>query len=237
MHYFFLDESYPPAAEGQKKIVMAAWAVEQRMWNWNANTGNRFDLFETPVLKPICSMLESVNGAAFAAEASLDNSLYRAGEIDSTNDIPAMKRPDLIWSTAAVFVLGTLILKLVQHSREVGTVDIYFDPKNLKWAHTEAWKKTLRDLVVKRAKRFAWERNLGELKKLNIRRIEPVAKAGHLEQESNKFQMGVKIADKFCSNFNELDALKCRQISVLDMSEGVRRTVQQWDGKSFYEGR
>jgi len=179
-------------------------------------------------------MLESVNGAAFAGMASLDDSLYRAGEIDSTNDIPAMKRPDLIWSTSAVFVLGTLILKLLQHSREIGTVDIHFDFKHLKSAHSEAWMKTLRELVVRSAKRFAWERSLGQLKKLNIRRIEPVTKVDHLGDVSDKFQMGVWVADKLCKNFDEIESLKCRQISSLDMSESVRRTTQQWDGKSFY---
>jgi hypothetical protein len=213
--------------------VMAAWAVEQRLWNWNENTASGFGLFKTPVLKPICSMLESLNGAVFAGMASLDESLYRAGEIDSTIEIPAMKRPDLIWSTSAVFVLGTLIMKLLQHSREIGTVDIYFDSKNLKLAHSEAWKKALRELVVKMAKRFVLERDLGQLKKLNIRRIEPVKKANHLADVSNKFQMGAWVADKLCSNLDELDALKCRQVSILDMSESVRRTTQQFDGKLF----
>jgi hypothetical protein len=234
MHYFFLDESGPDAAPGQKKIAMVAWGVEQRMWNWNSNTANGFGLFRTPVLKPICSMLESVNGAAFGGTASLDESLYRAGEIDSTSDVPAMKRPDLIWSMSAVFVLGTLILKLLQHSREVGTVDIHFDSKSLKSAHSEAWKRTLRESVVNSAKRFARERSLGQLQKLSIRRIEPVKKESHLANVKDKFQMGVWIADKLCSNFDGLDPLKCPQISTHNMSESVRRTIQQWDGKSFY---
>jgi len=235
MHYFFLDERYPPAAPGQKKIMIAAWAVEQPMWNWNENTPSGFGLFKTPVLKPICLMLESVNGAAFAGVGSLDDALYRAGEIDSTNDVPAMKRPDLIWSMSAVFVLGTLILKLLQHSREIGTVDIYFDFKNLKPDHSEAWKKTLRELVVKSARRFAWERGFNQLKKLNIRRIEPVAKIDHLGDVTDKFQMGTWVAGKLCQHFDEIEPLKCPRISSLDMSESVRRTTQQWDGKSFYE--
>jgi len=234
MHYFFLDESIRPATPGQKKIVMAAWAVEQRMWTWNNDTADAFSLFRTPVLKPICSMLESVNGAAFAGVASLDDSLYRAGEIDSTNDVPAMKRPDLIWSMSAVFVLGTLILKLLRHSREIGTVDIYFDFKNLKQDHSEAWKKTLRELVVKSARRFAWERGFNQLKKLNIRRIEPVTKVDHLGDVTDKFQMGTWVADKLCKHFDEIEPLKCSRLSSLDMSESVRRTTQQWDGKSFY---
>jgi len=35
-------------------------------------------------------MLEPLNGAAFVGAASLDESLFRAGEMDCTNDVPAM---------------------------------------------------------------------------------------------------------------------------------------------------
>jgi hypothetical protein len=233
MHYFFLDESLRSPVEGQKQTVMAAWAVEQHKWGKGTVSG--LDLFQTPVLKPICSMLETLDGAAFAGTAILDESLYRPGEIDSTDDVPAMKRPDLIWSMCATFVLGTLILKLLQHRREIGTVDIHFDPKTLTLAHSEAWKKTLREMVVRSAKRFAWERSLGQLRKLSIRRIEPVTKSGHRAHKSDKFQMGTWVADKLCSNFDDIETLRCPRISSLDMSESVRRTTQQWDGKSFNE--
>src|SRR5713226_6043654 len=134
-----------------------------------------------------------------------------------------MARTDLIWSMSAIFVLGTLILKLLQHSREIGAVDIHFDSKNLTVAHSEAWKKTLRELVVKNAKRFAWERNLGQLRKLSIRRIEPVTKSGHRANKSDKFQMGTWVAHKLCSNFDDIETLKCPRISSFDMSESVRR--------------
>jgi hypothetical protein len=231
MHYFFLDESIRSIAHGQKKIVMAAWAVEQQRWG----TVGGPNLFHTPVLKSICSKLESLDGAAFVGRAILSESLYRPGETDGTSDVPAMARTDLVWSMSAVFVLGTLILKLLQHSREIGTVDIHFDSKSFTLAHSEAWKKTLRELVVKSAKRFAWERNLGQLRKLNIRRIEPVKKSGHRAQMSDKFEMGTWVSDELCKNFDEIEPLKCSQISSIDMSESVRRTVQQWDGKSFYE--
>ena len=46
--------------------------------------------------------------------------------------------------------------------------------------------------------------------------------------------MGIWVADKLCKNFDEIEPLKCRRMSSLDMSESVRRTTQQWDGKSFY---
>ncbi len=231
MHYFFLDESYPVPAPGQRKIVMAAWAVEQG--SWNDHTADRFDLFKPPVLKRICPMLESLNGAAFVGAASLDESLFRSGVTDSTNDVPSMARTDLVWSMSAVFVLGTLILKLLQHSREIGTIDIHFDPKSLNSAHSVAWQKTLREMVVRSAKRFAAERGFNQLRKLNIRRVEPVVKSGHFVRNKDKFSKGTWVADKLCSNHDEIEGLKCLRISSLDMSESVRRTTQQFDGKSF----
>jgi len=235
MHYFFLDESYPPAASGQKRIVIAAWAVEQHRWGNESVHG--FDLFKPPVLKRVCSMLEAVNGAAIVTTAVLDGSLYRAGETDSTDDIPSMARSDTVWSMCVIFALATLILELLTRSREVGTVDIHFDPKNLRSVHKDAWQKTLRDFVVKEAKRFARERRLGQLRKLKIRRVEPVAKTSHRAGEkSDKFELGTWIADKLCSHAGEIAADKeCSRILSIDMSDSVRRTTQQFDGKSFYQ--
>src|SRR5258708_13369859 len=141
MHYFFLDESYPPAASGQKTIVMAAWAVEQH--RWGHDTAGRFDLFKPPLLKRVCSTIESLDGAALVPKATLDDSLFRAGETDKTDDIPVMATPDLIWSMSALFVLGTLVLGLLTHNQEVGTIDIHFAPKALKSAYSLAWHKRL----------------------------------------------------------------------------------------------
>jgi hypothetical protein len=207
MHYFFLDESYPPSAPGQMKIVMAAWAVEQH--RWGHNLGERFNLFKPPILERICSMLESLDAAALVAMATLDKSLFRSGEIDSTDDIPSMARPDLIWSMSAIFVLGTLILELLKHNRKVGTIDIHLDPKSLRSAHSEAWRKTLRQLVVNEAKRFALERGFRP-KKLNIRRVEPVTKIDHLGQTPDKFSLGTWVADKLCSHCDGFAALRHR---------------------------
>jgi hypothetical protein len=233
MHYFFLDESYPPAAQGQKKVVMAAWAVEQHTWSPNAAA--RFDLFKPPIMKRICAMFESLGAPAVAATATLEESLFRAGEIDGTDDVPSMARPDLIWSMSVIFVLGNLVLELLKQNRQVGTIDVHFDPKSLKFAHSEVWKRTLQQLVVREAKRFASQLGLQHLKKFRIRRVEPVMKPS-VGQVPDKFQMGTWVADKLCSHFGEIEALKeCSRIQSHEMTESVRRTIQQFDGKSFYE--
>lgn len=212
---------------------MAAWGVEQ--YKWRDGTTGRFELFKPPVLERICSMLESLDGFVFAGTATLDESLFRTGEIDSTSDIPSMSRSDLIWSMSATFVLGTLIMELLKHGSEVGTVDIHFDPKSLKAAHSGAWQKALQQLVVREAKRFASQIGFRHFEKLRIRRVEPVTKP-EVGEKPDKFQMGTWIADKLCSHLDKVElAKKSSRIFTLDMSEEVRRTTQQFDGKSFYE--
>jgi hypothetical protein len=232
MYYFFFDESYPPASS-EKKIVTAAWSVEE--YKWNPSTLCRADLFKSPVLERIGLMLESLDGHAVIATATLGESLFRGGEIDRTDDIASMARPDNVWSTSAIFTLSTLILELFIQRRQIDTIDVHLDLKSLTSAHSEAVKKTLRELVVRRAKQFASERGFKHLKKLRIRRVEFVRKAA-VGDSPDKFQMGTWIADKLCSHSNRIDELrKFPRIHIHDMSDVVRRTVQQFDGKSFCE--
>jgi hypothetical protein len=232
MHYFFMDESYALLPSSQHRIAMAVWAVEQQ--KWSDGTAAKFDLFRNPILRQICSMLESLNGSAIVSTAILDGSLFRAGETDATNDIPlGMARRDNVWSTSACFTAAAALFDLLRRGQEVGTVDIHFDSKSLKPAHLDAIQRTLRESVVAYAKKFPPRRDFDHRKKVSIRRVEPVLKSGHANL-SNKFEAGTWIADKLCSNLDEIESLKCPHITLRDMSEEVRRTTQQFDGESFY---
>jgi hypothetical protein len=236
MHYLFLDESFQ--GDGRKTIVMAAWLVDQA--TFNSYFSKSPDLHRTPVLDRINSMLESLDAWAIVAWADLDESVFRAGETDGTDDIPTMARSDNIWSQCFIFVAGNLIAKMVYEGKDLKTVDVHFDPKSLKQAHEVAIDRTLRDLLVREAKRYASQ--LAQLsgarspllKNLKFRSIEPVAKApsGHA---LDKFQTGTWVADKLCSSYEVIRTNNFSRIFTLDMSEVVRRTVQQFDGKSFYE--
>ena len=237
MHYLFLDESYSPRV-GRKTIIMAAWLVEQARFNRYFSTSP--DLHRTPVLHGINSMLESLDAWAVVAWADLDEKLFRTGETDGTDDIPSMARTDNIWSQCFIFVVGNLIAKVVHEGNDLGTVDIHFDPKSLKLAHAGAVSATLRNMLVKEAKRYASQlaqlsgARLPLLKKLKIRRIEPVSKAPN-GQALDKFQTGTWVADKLCSSYEIIRIRSLTRIVAIDMSEVVRKTVQQFDGKSFYE--
>jgi hypothetical protein len=237
MHYLFLDESYPRTV-GRKTIVMAAWLVEQAKFTRYFSTSP--DLHRTPVLEGINSMLESLDAWAVVAWADLDERLFRTGETDATDDIPSMARTDNVWSQGFIFVVGNLVAKVVFERKDLGTVDIHFDPKSLKLAHAGAVGATLRNMLVREAKRYASQlaqlsgARLPLLKKLKIRRIEPVPKAPN-GQALDKFQTGTWIADKLCSSYEIIPTRNLRRIVAMDMSEVVRKTVQQFDGKSFYE--
>lgn len=217
---------------------MAAWIVEQARFNRYFSTSP--DLHRTPIVDGINSMLESLDTWAVVAWADLDEKLFRAGEIDSTNDVPSMARTDNIWSQCFIFVVGNLIAKLVHEGRDLGTVDIHFDPKSLKSGHAAAIGVTMRNMLVQEAKRYALQlsqlrgaiSNL--LKKLKIRRLAVVTKARN-DQPLDKFQTGTWIADKLCSSYDLIRAKNFSRIVTIDMSEVVRKTVQQFDGKSFYE--
>ncbi len=217
---------------------MAAWLVEQARFNRYLSTSP--DLRRTPVLDGINSMLESLDEWAVVACADLEEKLFRAGEVDSTDDILSMARTDNIWSQCFIFVVGSLIAKLVHEGKDLGTVDIHFDPKSLKRDHAAIVGATLQNLVVQEAKRYASQlvqlsrTRLHLLKKLKVRRIEPVTKArkGHA---LDKFQTGTWVADKLCSSYDTIRTRSFSRIVAIDMSEVVRKTVQQFDGKSFHD--
>lgn len=237
MHYLFLDESYSQGA-GRKTIIMGAWLVDQAAFNRYFSSAP--ELHRTPVLDGINSMLASLGAWAIVAWADLGESVFRFGETDGTDDIQSMARADNIWSQCFIFISGNLIAKMVYERKDLETVDVHFDPKSLKQAHAVAVDGTLRDLMVREAKRYASQ--LAQLsgarspllKKLKIRRIEPVAKAAS-GQALDKFQTGTWVADKVCSSYGVIRTGNFPRIFALDMSEVVRRTVQQFDGKSFYE--
>jgi hypothetical protein len=234
MHYLFLDETYRDAADG-RTIVIAAWAVEQRRLT---DRVRRLDELRRPgkaaILKRIDSTLDSLDGLALVAWAKLDTSLFRSGEVDGTDDIPAMARADNIWSQSVIFAVGDLIKRFLRTRQQIGTVDIYFDPRSLRAEHAAALQKTLRETLAPAGRRFAAQLGLNVFKDLRVGRIEPVKKPQNNGTWS-KFQMGTWLSDRLCSKSDEIISTEGTvRIRVRDMSDLVRRTVQQWDGKSFY---
>ncbi|HZP63184.1 MAG TPA: hypothetical protein VFB28_07195 [Terriglobales bacterium] len=229
MHYIFVDEAYSRTGS-RTKIALASWAVEQVAWTRRVE--RLAELYKAPVLQSIATMFDRLDVRASICTSDLANTLYRSGEIDGTDDIARMARTDNIWSQCVIYGVGGVIRDLVQAGREIGTVDLYFDPKSLKPEHLEAIKSTLRKLLVQVVKGYANTLDSKLLKKLSIRRIESAEKATS-GQTRNKFQAGTWVADKLCTNVDEVGRLNPRRITQYDISDVVRRTAQQFDGIPF----
>jgi hypothetical protein len=228
MHYLFFDESYPRNSPG--KVVFAGWAVEQD--RLNRRPMRLQELSRTPVLGSIDRMLEDLQAWAVVTRANLDPRLFRSTDIDGTDDVARMSRTDNVWATCSTFLVSTLISGFYARSEDLATVDVYHDPKSLKPAHDDARRQVLRGLVVQNAKEFSTAGKSNLFKKLNIRRIESVAKPSD-SLSADKFQIGVWISDKLCSSADAADVGQFSRIRSYDMSEEVRRTIQQFDGKRF----
>lgn len=231
MHYLFLDESYPPVESG-KTISMAAWIVAQD--KFDGYFPKSHDLYRTPVFASINSMLDTVGGLAVVAHARLSDDVFRTGEIDSTDDVASMARTDNIWSQCLIFLAGTVIKESIRSNSEIGVIEIYHDPKSLKADHVIALTKTLSGSVVSLAKQYVLERNIPLFDHLEIRHIKAVEKAQG--KQPDILQVGTWVADKLCGL--DYDSVKHRgfsRIVVHDISDLVRRTVQQFDDKPFDE--
>jgi len=235
VHYLFLDETYRNVVD-RRTIVVAFWAVEQGRLNDRVRRLNELrQPGKAPILKRIDSTLESLDALALVARARLDKSLFRTGVIDSTNDIRAMARPDTIWSISVIFGVGYLIKQLSLRRQHVGTVDVYFDPRRLRADHATALEKSLRENLVSEARCFSGQLGSDLLRRLHVRRITPVEKP-QKDAVPNKFQVGTWFSHKLCTKSDELFHTGGRaRIRIEDMTDVITRTVQQWEGKSFYE--
>ena len=234
MHYLFLDEAYHDVVGG-RAITVAAWATDQAKLNDHVQLLD--DLRrpgKSPILDRIVSVFESLDALAVVARAELPGSVFRSGETDATSDVRAMARTDNVWSTAMIFAAAHLIPQLFPRRQDVGVVDVYFDQRSLKVDHATAFRNTLRGSLVSAARYHDARLSTDWFKNLNIRRVEPVEKAR--DSAPTKFQNGTWVSDRLCAKSDEIIGRGgMARIQVEDMSEVVRRTVQQFDGKSFYE--
>lgn len=228
MHYLFLDESYS-TNPSSNTVTVAAWIVEQSVFD--DFTSRSRELYRTPVLNSINSMLESLGGWALVSRSSLDKGIYRVGERDSTDDVVEMARPDNVWSQCVIFTTGMLIRELIRRNIDVSVLDVYHDPKALKRDHAGALAQTLRGVFVSLAKQFTADRNIPWMKNLSIGRIEPIEKPTN--DPPTRYQVGTWVADRLCALACKKRSVEYSRIIRRDMSDLVRRTVQQFDGKPF----
>lgn len=234
VHYLFLDETYRDAEPDRKAIIVGAWAAEQDRLNKRVKLLRELrNRGKSPFWDRMNFALEALDGLAIVAAATLDRSLFRAGEMDGTDDIEAMARPDNIWSVSVSFAIANLIKEIGLRRRHVDTVDVYFDPKSLKPGHANAIKRFLRETFPRQIRHLTRPDEV--FKRLSIRHVEQVPKSMP-DEEPTKLQLGTWMADRLCSQATHcFDAGGSSRIKAVNMSEVVRRTLQQYEGKSFQD--
>ena len=227
MHYIFLDEAYTKASDGDHIIVVASWAVPQGSWSIRAKSFP--DLYKPPLLDRIDSMLKSHDVFAILAWAKLPPTLYKSGEVDGTDDIPRMARTDNAWSQCVTFSVMRLVLEFALAKRELGTVDIYSDPKNLTAAHALALETLLRTTVVDMIRRETVASGLGFLRKFKIRHFNAVRKP-RIGEKPTKLQVGTWVSHKVCEHSAAvIQSGGLSRIIPHDISEVVKSSLRQFE--------
>lgn len=98
--------------------------------------------------------LESMRGISVLAFADIPSDLYyRKGENDGTADIPRMSRTDNLWAMAIL----SGITSAVAWRTPPGTIDLYFDRKDLRAAHRTQFENILRQTLPEIARQSAAE--------------------------------------------------------------------------------
>lgn len=235
MHYIFVDESYPKS--GEKRIVIAAWAVEQGRFNAGFNSiGELQKSGKSSILQRIDLALARLSAVAVIGEGALAPDIIRSGEIDRCDDIPEMARMDNAWSMAVMFVVARVVRNITVMQRNVDAIDLLYDPKSLKSAHETAWMSATKNLIGKGIQSLTKELGIDVAREGRIRDIRPIAKPA-AGASFNKFQCGTWLADRLCGlqGQGQIDSVSLSSIKVMDISEVVTRTVQQWDGVPIIE--
>lgn len=235
MHYLFLDETYRDGI-GSRTIVVCAWAVDQGLLNDRVeNLEELRQPGKAPILERVYSAIESLDALALVGWAMLDKSVFQAGVTDVTKDVRAMKRPDTIWSVSVAFAVSHLLKELCLMRQQVGIIDVYFDPRQLKGDHEAALENSLKGILVRFGRHNSAGMRADPLKKLKIRNINPVEKSKPGD-DWTKFQLGTWMSHKLCKESDWIiKSGGTLRVKVRDMSEIVTRTLQQFEGKSFYD--
>jgi hypothetical protein len=231
MHYIFLDETYDKAAPS-RIFITSAWLVEQATLNraWQRiPRGN-------PRSVELNAYLETVKAIGLVTRVDLPKPIMRPGEIDQCDDIPAMARTNNAWAVAMVFTLGVLLKYSILNRQDVGTVDGYFDPRDLGKDFQPVFDATIRNLLPVTLQRLVEDPRLKLAGTLKIRRIEFVKKPRTGEQP-DKFQRGVRMADRMCAVAPEIMGQGLSCIKFRDLSTEVASTLAQYDGVPYEKSK
>jgi len=226
--YAFVDERYRYTSS-ERFLATACIAAHQSRFTplVERRRANLPNVRDPSFLEAIDRVLYALDGFAVVGAARIDPKVLRLKDTDSTSDIREMARTDNAWSTAVVFTIGRTLAWLAQCSAGFSTVDVYFDPKNLKADHWLSVAKALRKSVPQVHQEFCDLFHFRDSRKASIRRVEQVPKQAR-GARATKFQVGVALADALCRHAGR-PFRRYRRIEHFDFSELVTEHLLRWD--------
>ena len=197
----FLDERFEELGQRTRIIVACCLFRHDR---WIALHGREAEVGTARRghrLQAIDDLLSSIGGVGVLVYADLPRELLMPHEIDETTDIPRMSRIDNIWSQLTLSAVFASLAWLQHSGVSVGSVNLYYDRRDLTAAHRTQFENILRQTLPETAKQAQTENpalfkaDARELRFDTIREIEkPVSWAS-----ANAFQCGTDLAHHFCA--------------------------------------
>lgn len=108
-------------------------------------------------LQAIDKLLARISGVAVLVYADLTPELLPPQETDGTSDIPRMSRTDNAWSQLTLSTVAAALAWLQRSDVSLGTVDLYYDRKDLTSEHRIQFENVLRAILPEIAREAAAE--------------------------------------------------------------------------------
>ena len=198
----FLDERVTTSYERLTRVVVGFCLFGRDRWlslhDREATVGT---VRRRRRLQAVDDLLAQMGGIAVLAYADIRPEFLPRGEIDGCADIPRMSRADNVWSQVSLSAVFAGVSWLQSSGVSLGTVDPYYDRKDLTRKHRIAFESALRAALPQIVRDAAAEypslfrADSSELRVGVISGVEKPRPAVSVDA----FQHGTNFAHHFCS--------------------------------------
>lgn len=143
----FVDErlEYPP---GLTRIIAGCCVFARKRWMaFHQKAASVGGVGSRRRLPAIHDFLNTMGGIAVLVFADIPSDLCARGETDRTDDIPRMARTDNLWAQVVLSVVTSAVARIHSSGVPLGSIDLYFDRKDLKAAHRIQFENIIRQTI------------------------------------------------------------------------------------------
>lgn len=175
-------------------------------------------------LDKLVAFIEKCQSIAIITYAKLPQDIARPGEVDSTLDIPRMKRRDNIWAQCVLYNLAKMCARLSGSNVPMRNLSVFFDSKDLPILLNNAVQNYILDRISQVDKEVSSK--YGRKSNLNFIQSRFIEKAKNISSATQE-QIGISISHYLMASFSQLkNYANLQRISVenqtLDIIDGLR---------------